>query len=91
MAPDRHDDVDAQDPELRALGALRALPLREIDPRVDARVLRAARAVLAEEPRRGVVHLVQLLWARAVAPALVTATVASYLVWAAQSAGALYR
>jgi hypothetical protein len=70
---------------------LRALPRREIDPRVDARVLRSARAVLVEGPRRGPLHVLQVIWARAIAPALVTATVASYLLWAVQAAGALYR
>jgi hypothetical protein len=80
-----HEDLDAQ---------LRALPPREIDPRVDARVLRSARAVLASPEatgQTGVLRLLQLVWSRALAPALVTATVASYLVWAVQSAGALYR
>jgi hypothetical protein len=81
---DPHDDLDAQ---------LRALPAREIDPRADARVLRSARAVLAQasSPRTDAFHFLRMIWARAVAPALVTATVASYLVWAVQSAGALYR
>jgi hypothetical protein len=81
MKPDP-DELDAR---------LRALPMRQVDPRVDDRVLRNARAVLAQEPDRGPFHVFRVLWNRAIAPALVTATVASYLVWAVQSAGALYR
>jgi hypothetical protein len=87
MATDPQDSLDAQ---------LRALPMREVDPQVDARVLRSARAVLAQSRVQTPAYatplrLLQTLWARALAPALVTATVASYLVWAVQSAGALYR
>jgi hypothetical protein len=80
MPPD--DSLDAQ---------LRALPARPIDPRVDDRALRKARAVLLQEPRHGVLHALQTFWERAVAPVLVTGTVAGYLVWAVQSAGSLYR
>jgi hypothetical protein len=90
-----HDDLDAQ---------LRALPRREVDPQVDARVLRKARAVLAEHPRAaqrqperdrepstGVWRALEVFWARALAPALVTGTVAGYLVWAVTATNALYR
>ena len=80
MPPD--DSLDAQ---------LRALPARPLDPAVDARALRKARAVLLREPRRGVLHTLQTFWERAVAPVLVTGTVASYLVWAVTSAESLYR
>jgi hypothetical protein len=80
--PHDSSDLDAQ---------LRALPLRTLDPELDARVLRSARAVLLEPPRGGVGRWLTLMWERALAPALVAGTVASYLVWAVQSAGALYR
>jgi hypothetical protein len=77
--------------EARLDDLLRALPPRELDPRVDARVLRRAQAVLAEEPRGGLAHGLLWLWQRAIAPALLTGTVASYLVWAVASTNALYR
>ena len=80
---------DSTDARLDAL--LRALPVREIDPRIDARVLRTARAVLTPRRQTGAMHVLQRFWERAVAPVLVTGTVASYLVWAVQSASALYR
>jgi hypothetical protein len=80
---------DSRDARLDAL--LSGLRPRELDPRVDARVLRTARAVLVEQPQRGAVHFLQRLWERAVAPILVTGTVATYLVWAVQSTSALYR
>jgi hypothetical protein len=84
------DDQDsARDARLDAL--LRALPAREIDPGVDARVLRRARAVLLDERESGVMSVLQRLWERAVAPVLVAGTVATYLVWAVQSTSALYR
>jgi hypothetical protein len=71
---------------------LRALPIVPIDGRVEARVLRTARAVLApSEAPRGFVAWAELLWQRALAPVLVTGTVATYLVWAVNSAGSLYR
>jgi|HubBroStandDraft_2_1064218.scaffolds.fasta_scaffold856616_2 hypothetical protein len=90
MAPESSFDEDARlESDLDA--QLRALPRREIDPRVDARVLRSARAILVEGPRRGPLHFLEVIWGRVVAPVLVTATVASYLLWAVQAAGALYR
>ena len=80
---------ESRDARLDAL--LRALPSREIDPSVDARVLRRARAVLVDPQESGVMHVLQRLWERAIAPVLVTGTVATYLVWAVQSTSALYR
>jgi len=76
------DPIDAQ---------LRALPDLPLDPRVEQQTLRRARAILLEEPPRGVGSVLQTFWQRALAPALVMGTVASYLAWAVQSAGALYR
>lgn len=80
---------DSTDARLDAL--LRALPQRELDPRADARVLRTARAVLTEEPAAGMLQALERLWERALAPALLSGTVATYLVWAVHTAGALYR
>jgi hypothetical protein len=79
---------ESTDARLDAL--LRALPQRALDPRVDARVLRRAQAVLPA-PREGVLSALQRFWERAVAPVLVTGTVATYLVWAVQATSALYR
>ncbi len=79
MPPD--DDLDA---------LLGALPVRSLDPRVSAQSLRAARAVLAT-PESGLYAMARAFWERALAPALVVGTVASYLVWAMHSAGALYQ
>jgi hypothetical protein len=88
MQAEEHDD--SRDARLDAL--LRGLTPREIDPGVDARVLRRARAVLVDgQESGGVMQVLQRLWERAVAPVLVTGTVASYLVWAVLSASALYR
>jgi hypothetical protein len=70
---------------------LRALPARPLDPAVDARALRKARAVLEREPRRGLLHTLRMFWERAVAPVLVTGTALSYLVWAVTAADSLYR
>jgi hypothetical protein len=80
---------DSRDARIDAL--LSGLAPRELDPRVDARVLRTARAVLARQPQSGIMYVLQRFWERAVAPVLVTGTVAAYLVWAVQSASALYR
>jgi hypothetical protein len=80
---------DSTDARLDAL--LRALPQRQIAPLADARVLRTARAVLAEDRRGGVVQGLVRMWERAVAPLLVTSTVATYLVWAVHAASSLYR
>ena len=73
------------------LDQLRQLPTRELDGAVSQRVLRRARVVLMEDRPRGAMHALQVLWARVVAPALVTGTVATYLVWAVGAAAALYR
>jgi hypothetical protein len=72
--------------------ALKALPTRPLDPHVDAAALRAARGVfLAREGEPvGLWATCVLVWERALAPLLVTATVGSYLVWAVQSAQSLY-
>jgi len=73
--------------------ALKALPARPLDPRVDAAALRAARGVFLArqgEPA-GLWAMCILFWERALAPLLVTATVGSYLVWAVQSATSLYQ
>jgi hypothetical protein len=75
------DDLDAQ---------LRALPAPPLDRRVEVQTLHRARAVLTETPASGLVHGLRSFWERAVAPALVMGTVASYLAWAVQSAGSLY-
>jgi hypothetical protein len=70
---------------------LRALPEVTLDRRVEVQTLRRARAVLVAEADSGVVRTLRGFWERAVAPVLVMGTVASYLAWAVQSAGALYR
>ncbi len=71
--------------------ALRALPAVQVHPDVEARTLRAAHAVLAAPPASGLVGWLRVLWGRGLAPALVVGTVASYLLWAVQAAGGLYR
>jgi hypothetical protein len=76
-------------PDLDAL--LRGLPPRALDARVEARVLRTARAAFVEQTRGAAPTWMQIVWERVVAPALVTGTVATYLAWAVQSAGSLYR
>jgi hypothetical protein len=84
MTPDESREVHLE-------AELRALPLHRLDPELDARVLRAARAVLLAPPALGSWQRLQAFWERAVAPVLVAGTVAGYLVWAVQAAGALYR
>lgn len=76
------DDLDAQ---------LRGLPGVPLDRRLEVQTLRRARAVLASAPLPPFVAVLQRAWDRAIAPALVMGTVASYLAWAVQSAGSLYR
>jgi hypothetical protein len=74
------------------LDALRALPTRTIEPRVDQRALRRARVVLLDTgARQGGFEWLKVLWSRALAPLLVTGVVASYLVCAVQATDALYR
>jgi hypothetical protein len=73
------------------LDQLRELPIRELDGATSQRVLRRARVVLMEDRPRGATHALRVFWARALAPALVTGTVATYLVWAVGTAAALYR
>jgi hypothetical protein len=70
---------------------LRALPVRELDGATSQRVLRRARMVLLEDRPRGATHAIRVFWARALAPALVTGTVATYLFWAVGTAASLYR
>ena len=69
--------------------ALRGLPVRDAPPRQARAILARAQDVLAAHQARP--SLLELIWGRIVAPTLVTATVASYLVWAVTAAGALYR
>jgi len=70
--------------------ALRDLPAYDVAPPRARAVLAEAQAVLARhtasEP-----SWFETAWERVLAPTLVTATVASYLVWAMTAAGALYR
>jgi hypothetical protein len=73
------------------LDQLRHLPVRELDGATSQRVLRRARVVFVEDRPGGVTHALSVLWARALAPALVTGTVATYLIWAVGAAAALYR
>jgi hypothetical protein len=75
---------------------LRGLPVRLPGLDLDARVLRQARGVLTparveKTVGQGLLGLLQTAWERAVAPALVVGTVASYLLWALQAAGSLYQ
>ena len=76
------DDIDS---------ALRALRSPALDQRVEVQTLRRARAVLVTPPESGVVRGLRVFWQRALAPALVMGTVATYLAWSVQSAAALYR
>jgi len=82
-----HDDPSPND--LDAM--LRGLPGVTLDRRVEVQTLRRARAVLVEEEETGLLVGLRGFWERAVAPALVMGTVASYLAWAVQSAGSLYQ
>jgi hypothetical protein len=70
--------------------ALRDLPVQDVSPVRSRAILAEAQSILAShgmsEP-----SWIDVLWSRFVAPTLVTATVASYLVWAMTAAGALYR
>jgi hypothetical protein len=91
MPSDNSTDDLAPDAAAQLDALLKALPERTLDPQAEARTLRKARAVLADEPRVGLFHTLQQIWERAVAPVLVTSTVATYLVWAVHSASALYR
>jgi hypothetical protein len=70
--------------------ALRELPVLDVDPARSRDILARAQATLLRraEPRPSAFDA---LWARFVAPTLVTATVASYLVWAVSASSALYR
>jgi hypothetical protein len=71
--------------------SLRALPARELDGAASQRVLRRARVVLMEDRPRGPMRALSVLWSRVLGPALVTGTVAVYLVWAMGTAASLYR
>jgi hypothetical protein len=82
-------DEPRQEDPLDAL--LRSLPEVTLDRRVEVQTLRRARAVLELPTDRGFVSGMRGLWERAVAPVLVMGTVASYLVWAVDAAGSLYR
>jgi hypothetical protein len=72
------------------LEALRALPVRDVDPAVAGRIHRSA---LAELVREGGVASRLLLrgWSRFLVPAVLAATVGVYLTCAVQAASALYR
>jgi hypothetical protein len=70
--------------------ALRELPVHDVDAGKSRSILAVAQATLARHDEKQP-SLFDILWARFVAPTLVTATVASYLVWAMTAAGALYR
>jgi hypothetical protein len=70
---------------------LRSLPEVTLDPRTRVQTLRRARAVLELPSSGGFASGIRGFWERAVAPVLVMGTVASYLVWAVQAAGSLYR
>jgi len=71
---------------------LRALPEVPLDGQMRARVLRQARAVLVERQHRAPWRAsLESFWSHAVAPSLVTLTVAAYLVWAIGAASGLYR
>jgi hypothetical protein len=69
--------------------ALRELPTLDVSPDRARSILARAEAALPKETKT--VTLAELLWERFLAPTLVGATVASYLVWAVTAAGALYR
>ncbi len=74
------------------LSSLRALPTPPLAEAVSDRVLARARSLLPEAKQEGgVLQALGALWARVLAPALVTATVATYLFWAVHAASALYR
>jgi hypothetical protein len=71
--------------------SLRALPTRALDGASSQRVLRRARVVLMEDRPGGPLRGLSVFWSRVLGPALVTGTVAVYLVWAMGTAAALYR
>ena len=86
MSPDRED-------LLAALGALP--PTDPLDDLAIERVRRLSQAALAEEKRLAAwpafARPLRTAWTRAVMPALVTAAVGSYLVWAIEATANLYR
>jgi hypothetical protein len=74
--------------------ALRKLPARELGEHEAGIVLRRAQRELAEpegRPAPAWLARLDIVWSRFIAPLVVTATVASYLVWAVSAAQALYR
>jgi hypothetical protein len=78
-------------PDDPLLERLRVLPTPPLDEAVSKRVLSRAQARLAESRPSAFRATLELLWSRAIAPALVTATVAGYLGWAVSAASAVYR
>jgi hypothetical protein len=70
--------------------ALRDLPVHDVTPARSRAILAQAQTVLARHTASKP-SWIETVWERFVAPTLVTATVASYLVWAVTAAGALYR
>jgi hypothetical protein len=69
--------------------ALRELPAYDVTPPRSRAILAEAQALLATHTASRP-SWIETAWERFVAPTLVTATVASYLVWAMTAAGALY-
>jgi len=69
--------------------ALRELPVLDLAPGKARAILARAEALLAKPEAR--TPWLDVVWARFVGPTLVTAMVASYLVWAVTAASALYR
>jgi hypothetical protein len=70
--------------------ALRGLTVHDVNPHRSRAILADARGAMVQRAERGPSWL-DAIWTRFMAPTLVTATVASYLVWALTAAGALYR
>jgi hypothetical protein len=75
------------DPILRAL---RELPKFDVEAARASAILARAQAALSARSTPAPSWIADM-WSRVVAPTLVTATVASYLLWAVSAAGALYR
>ena len=80
---------------------LRSLPEVPLEGQVGARVLRQARAVLVDAAASQAMQgrqqrapwraTLETVWSHAVAPSIVTLTVAAYLFWAVRAASGLYR